>query len=399
MEGKLFYIAMRIWIILIAFSFSANAQSRHASVWNLCNFHFDFGNESSVISEIPSYLKNSVYYVDKNGDTRLILRNNGLYNGKLERISTEENPISWDYQHNFPTFFVPNPTDENYVFLFNMNDYYLIDLSKNGIVDYKINFDELKFCKVLAVHSADCKSILLIYMDSEKIIQYKIQNKKIEYVGTEYLQKNNYPKGFVGSIDRFTVNLSKNCDYYVATEPDWTFLYYGRFDRQAGSFIRLGSFDYSSDSQNGVFSRVVASIISNDGTKLYFTACKADDNSFCIAEVDIKNGIPDYENYRIFYHDSHRSFFSGGYNFYYGYDSKIYTYNVYLDTEQQQFNLVFQVGTIDADENGKTFFNYQTFEHAKYMSYTWPFFVSSWFSDNSCECSQQENKKLKIICE
>lgn len=97
--------------LIISFSITSFAQSKHAALWNFGDFCLDFNTNPVSMHELTGSCNHAKWYVDQNGKKVLELNVNGLFDNDDNLIlpyTTEEKNSA----------FFPVPMDDNSVFFF-----------------------------------------------------------------------------------------------------------------------------------------------------------------------------------------------------------------------------------------------------------------------------------------
>ncbi|MBQ3657587.1 MAG: hypothetical protein II956_12180 [Bacteroidales bacterium] len=397
MVKKSLFLVIRIVTILITFFNSAFAQSKHTALWNFSgDFYLDFATKPATEKDNNPNLTNAVWYVDSEGEIALVVKDYQVYNKEMVLVENSESFTALLDKKSLNFFFIPVPTNENLVYLFQNNNYILIDVNANQVISEVKSLD-IKANNQIAVRTSDCKGVWLIYYDKNGLYKYLI---------TEYgISKQNV----VDMKGTIAIKLSKDCkhfvinsDYYDSglTEYLQFNVRYGDFDD--GNFFVKNEFVFPITRENK-FNRegILDVIISEDNSKIFYTSHTRTLDSkhnpikpyfYEIYKADIISGIPDYENAEKIYSEEYLGVNQFTLNTaYYGIDGRIYIFNRRL----KKYFVIYFDDSSNIQVEPRTF-NFSTSDYIK----MW--FVSSWFSENPCNgndvpCSGTSSPK--IICE
>ena len=398
MVKKSIFSVIRIVIILITFFNSAFAQSKHTALWNFSgDFYLDFTTNPATERDNNPDLKDAVWYIDSDGEIALVVKDYQVYNKEMVLVKNSESFTALLNKTGLNFFFIPIPTNENLVYLFQNNNYILIDVNANQVISEVKTLENITAINHIAVHSSDCKGVWLIYYDTNGLYKYLITEDGIS------------KQGVIDIKNITSVKLSMDCKHFVmnsnysgngVTGYRQFNVRYGDFDD--GNFIVKNEFVFPITRGNK-FNRegILDVIISRDNSKIFYTSHTRTLDSrhnhikpyfYEIYGADIISGIPDYENAEKLYSEE----FLGGIQFslntaYYGIDNRIYIFNRSL---KKYFVIYFDDSNNIQVEPRR--FNFSTSNYIK----MW--FVSSWFSEKQCNgndvpCSG--TSRPKIICE
>jgi hypothetical protein len=370
--------------VVFIFSFlTVFAQSKHVSKLNLGNYSLDFNSEP-VVTELPyKYLGDLLYrfirYVDDNGKVKLTANfwNNIILDENLEPIKGCEKfgeyiRVDGD---NHLNFFVPNPCNENLVYYFDWDRYFIIDLNLNEIVSddvvwlHNLNsfFSTGELTPVL-VHHKDNKNIWLIYVGDSKYYQFLITANGVEEKEIVELDPKRY--NFDISKDcKWSINMSRDCKYYSAFSQklNHNTVYFGEFDRENGIFKPICNYTFKK------YWEIYSSVFSPDGKRIFYIGA-ASNGIIEIISVDIKNGIPDYEsseNSKPYYTKKERGINIAN-SCYYGLDG-----NIYIAYKGKR-----EIAIIPFDKSGNLQPYMPEFKKTERVIWTRLTLVSTWFSDD-----------------
>ena len=358
---------------------TANAQSKHASLWRIGSYCLDFNGNTPTFhphdldDKIGGITSNCVWYVDREGSLSVVA---GYDNGKIAIFNknTENfDELTTEYQLS-DGFFVPMPGDESKVFYIEQNRYFLIDLKLKTITLKGNNISILRFYHI-AVHNADCDKVWLFNIDKKVWTTYLLTQSGIEKVKEITLDESNY-NSFPSKYN-WEVKLSADCQHYTMVNFDdyKTEVYYGDFNRQTGEFTRKSSYDFGED-----YRHINNSIIAPDNSRIYYYYNTSTRNAH-VVEVPIVDGVPEYEKKKIIY--SGTANLAGMYRMmFYGLDNKVYI----LDGSWRKIH------TIEINAQGESVFTDTKFEIPKDNNFgRYIDFVSSWFLEKPCDESSTEN--------
>ncbi len=374
MSLNLKILTQSVFIILCVFSYTANAQSKHAALWRIGRHCLDFNDGTVKFYPLNFNIKNNNldWYVDSEGKISVIVRNEEY---KMSIFNKEENrfeEIQIEYKLE-PGFFVPMPDNRNKVFYIEQNRYFIIDLLQKSITlkgtDINIYHNEH-----IAVHHTDCDKVWIINVDKSKITTYLLTSLGIKKVNETSLKESDY--SYFSTNYNWKINLSKDCEHYtmINFDDNKTEVYYGDFDRETGKLIRKSRYDFGQK-----YKHIINSIIAPDNSRIYYLYANTQQN-YNIIEVPIINGIPDYNKQKKVFTEK-QTFAKAYKTLFYGIDGKIYI----LDYIKNK------ICTIEC-KNNTTIYNdneYFTPKNENFVRNN--VFVSSWFMDNPCEEKDAKN--------
>ncbi len=276
-----------VLLILNIFPWVAISQSKHVSRFFIGGYYLDLNHPSVEVCD-NVYLKEyydveQCYYVDENGDTRLI-----GYDGILH--DADNNVIEGSSMLVYESkCFVPG-SSSNIVHYFGRN-YMMIDLEKNKVIKKIDNFETGDI--VLAVHKSDCSGVWLFYSGDDEIRKYLLSNDEVIYCGSEdWIFEN---KKQPSRDNDLYVMLSPDCKHFTSVLR-FAELHYGDFDRMTGTFkvksIKLADFPDEF---------YITSAFSYDGKKIYcnFIHDKSRARVTDLLEYDLKDGYVDFGSEKI----------------------------------------------------------------------------------------------------
>lgn len=346
-------IAMWIGIIHIAVSLSANAQSKHASLWNIGGFCFDFGRVPTTITEMDH--KYEDWYIDNKGKRILTYYKGQLYDENMEEFQFVNGLDAG--------FFVPNPSNEDIVYYFTTNNYYIINLKEKKI--YANQLDNFVMNKTLhiAVHHAECDKIWLISTKGMVWNEYLLTNRGVEKIRDITLNQDNFK--FLPKEREWQINLSMDCKHYTmcTISKNCSEVYYGNFDRNTGLFSRVAQHDLN-------VAYVYNSIVAPDNSRIFYIV-RTNNRKFQILEVPIVDNIPQFVNISVLVEKN------AGINAYchmsYGIDGKIYI----IETPNRLCS------TLSIDRNGSAKYE-EIYNFGAAVVYRSNDMLASWFMDLPC---------------
>jgi len=358
---------------------TANAQSKHASLWRIGSYCLDFNGNTPTFHphdldyKIGGITSNCVWYVDSDGSLSVVA---GYENGKIaiyDKDTEKFNELTSEYQLG-DGFFVPMPGDESKVFYIEQNRYFLIDLKLKTI---SLKGDDINILRMhhIAVHHSDCDKVWIINTDKKIWTTYLLTPLGIEKVREVALDESDYNS--FPSRYNWEVSLSADCEHYTMVNFDdyKTEVYYGDFDRQTGEFTRKSRYDFGED-----YRHINNSIIAPDNSRIYYYYNTSTRNAY-VVEVPIVDDVPNYEKKKIIY--SGTANLAGMYRMmFYGLDNKVYI----LDGSWRKIH------TIEINAQGESVFTDTKFEIPKDNDFgRYIDFVSSWFLEKPCDESSTEN--------
>jgi len=338
-------------LTIISIALTANAQSMHASYWNLGSYCLDFRVSPPKIVD-NEYGANKRWYVSEYGEivlfydseTKLLLNKN---NTPVENVGSVE-----------PGYFINLPNDPNIVCYFCSDIYYFIDLEKNKLV-----FQESVpggFALNASVYNSTCDGIWLMALK-----EGGVESKLLTKDGIVQSVFSNFDfslggGGWVGGI-----KMSSDCSRFVFSNPDSKDLFYGVFDNSNGSLKEMSHHFFNN------YDMVLESIISFDGTKIFLLLLNFR-SSLDVVCVDIVDGEPCYEKMNVL-----GGFSVGGIiprcYMSYGIDGNIY---IHFITRRL-------ISTIEKQSDGEYVYNDAFYMSNAPLGPTYFLPVYSWFS-NSC---------------
>ncbi len=345
-------------------------QSKHLSLMRLGNYCFDFDSNPVSISELSDNLNNTQWYVDSNGVLRLIAynKNGSVYNSNMELVSgTERKHVS---------LFVPKPGNSNLVYCFYENDYFVIDLTKNMVVDSVFGYMPYDVTNsFLAVHHSNCNDVWIVRFTNKRQLRFLLTSSGLKYEGETIIDTNNY-KSNIDDVKQWCVRLSVDCQYYTAVLDCSRYMevYFGNFNRSSGLFERVAQYEFPSKGYG--YCGVMSSIFSYDNSKIYYSVRVDEEKlAYSIYEVILRDGVPDFDNCKKIYSYDPSSL-RMWLQFYYGLDGIIYT----MCPSRQN------IGKIEIGSDGETIFTPSIRKLSERLSIDYfDCRVSSWFMQNPCE--------------
>jgi hypothetical protein len=347
-------VAATILIMVVAFPFSAIAQTKHISKWFVKNYQFDFLTNPVTISQLeePFYDKtnrNRNVYFDADGRVRLVQVGFTLYDGDGNEIKYEDGEPSVNFSH-----FIPLPNNDNIICGIGGGALYKIDIEKNEI----ISVENINFTNFRAVHNADCSGVWLFWTDG-----YSIKRQLLTSDGIK--EAYSTPLNNVGTQNA-SCNLSWDCKYY--TWSDYVcdnlcehVVYFGVFDRRTATFRQTAMHNFGGKVYKGVFAP--------DNSKVYFSIQQ---NGEKIVEVPIVDDVPDFNRMRTIcqFNYSPPHLLS---SVHFGLDGRLYVFD--MD----------KVHVIEFFDDGqfKVTKNFLTLEGNSY-SHGFGSYLFDWYSDDPC---------------
>lgn len=371
------YIKYFLCNILVFIIFASNlyAQSKHAQIWYMYGYKFDFTSQPMQISKIKYADFNTVWYIDENGNHALTVTEGNLYNENMQKIAGNDDWMSG--------FFVPMPMNENFVYYFENDKIHLIDILNKTVKDIVLNNNShnpvFDLNRHIVVQHKDCDKMWLINKEDDVICEYIIS-----FDGIEKIQEIVCGKNEQITYD-LRLSLSRNCKQYVRYRIGKAEMYYGDFDNEKGFFTPTAAFKFGDD-----IKYIYGAIIAPDNSRIY-CILRSTNRRFKIVEIPIEDNIPQFKKQKLIIDKE------AGVNedcqMLYAVDGKIYVI--------EKPNRICSTLTLDAD--GKT--KYEViYNFDSILTYHRNDFVSSWFEDIPCSKSSSNpcngyNKKLKIIME
>ncbi len=350
--------------MLTALSFSCFAQSKHAAIWYVGGYSFDFNSEPPTITKLTERNDFTTrWYVDGVGNHVLTESKGEIFDENLKRIGNIDEFNFNEYDNR--GFFVPVPTNENLVYFFDLGNCYLIDIRNKTVTKTDVKID-IGYLSHISVHHSLCDRIWLIATDLEEWTEYLLSEDGIKKVRTICLASDNYKyKPTTAKI--WQINLSMDCKHYTMCNmsKNYSEVYYGDFDRETGLFTRKVSYDFEED-----FEYIYNSIIAPDNSRIYYTAF-THERHFQIFEVQIVDGLPKFEKKKPLV--DQKVALNGYCGMYYAIDGKIYVF----ETARKLCS------TLSVNDNNETEYR-QIYNFDRLFPVNYKDYLSSWFMDLPC---------------
>lgn len=361
-------------LVFIIFVSNLYAQSKHAQIWYIYGYKFDFTSHQTQISKIKNQDFNTVWYIDENGNHALTVTEGNLYDENMQKIAGNNDWMSG--------FFVPMPMNENFVYYFGKDKIYLIDVPNKTVRDIVLNncpnpvFD---FARHIVVQHKDCDKMWIINKEDDVTREYLINFDGIKKIREISLYQNEQ------TAYRTNLSLSRNCKQYVRYNSGTKEIYYGDFDNKTGIFTQKAYFKFGED-----IKVIYGAIIAPDNLRIY-CILRSTNRRFKIVEIPIEDNIPQFEKQKLII--DKKAGMNDLCKMLYAVDGKIYII--------ENPNRICSTLTLDADGETKyeVIYNFDSI-----LTYHQNDFVSSWFENIPCSKSSSNpcngyNKKLKIIME
>ncbi len=351
-----------ILILCVLLSNTILAQSGSVLLWNFDGYCIDFTSGEPNVKTIGSEYDKTRWYVDTEGNLRLIFKDGIIYDDGFKEIKYDNYPIKC-------SFFVPVPGNSKIIYAIGYEGYFQIDLEKKEIIS---DVTKIVFINSfpLFVRHPNGTDIWMIHYDHSSIVKYLITAEGISYMGEQAI--------FDGmkSSDFLQISLSKDCGNFVATAqtpefPYYPKYYYGTFDRSTATFTVTSTY-----SDPNVYRCISVGISqNNDRLIIVNNRRKENDAVYQMEEYHINNGIPDFTKYTVIPTPEKTigTYLPG--DILYGPDGKLYA---------SLGGSLKEVGVIETDTDGKT--KYTTIVKLNKLQRFFPSCPGTWFSEPQDPC-------------
>jgi len=356
------------FLILVLGNINSFAQSKQAAIWHVGNKRLDFNTNPVTVTDITSFFgkTNSASIANTNGKLLFHYYLETIYDKNLSIIPNGQSIIPM-----ISPLFIPKPNHNNIYYLIDNYNYTLIDSSLNNgngdVIEKNIQWNTITQSRIQAVHHSNCKDIWLVGINDTAFVSYLLTENGISDIPII---------SYHTDADNFAISPSGK--YYSklgfinngGTSSNFLTIDFGEFDRNLGVFTRTYYY------QTSIYARAFNISFSPDNSKLYFNAqIRTDTDHFQLIQVNIVNGIPDFDHSIIISTYNTGSIWIPGGGMRLGIDGKIYELFSYL----KKINVISNPNYIGLGCNYQ-----QNLQTINMFGSTLPNFISTWFSNNYC---------------
>lgn len=332
------------------------SQSGYVTLWNFDGYCIDFTSGEAVVKTLDSKYDNTRWYVDTEGNLRLIYKEGIIYDGNFEEINYYNYPVKC-------SFFVPVPGNNKIIYAIGTEGYFQIDLEKKEVIS-DVTTLTLTNKYPLIIRHPNNTDIWILYYDNSSILKYLITADGISYIGEQAMFDNNISNDFL------QISLSRDCSSFIATARYK--YYYGIFDQNTASFIVTSKYTDS----NVIKCMAVGISQNNDRLIVVNDRRIGDDYVYQIEEYPINNGIPDFTKYTVIPTPEKKGGLYMLGDILYGPDGKLYA---------SLGSSLKEVGVIETDADGKS--KYTTIVKLNKYQRFHPSCPGSWLSEPQAPCT------------